>query len=591
MRNRLFVIVVVFLIAVSGAGWAIENPAVGSWGRLGIYPPQSNRSGLVRSPNPIDTSGNLVITGNVRGGRHFRGVVPYRASSYFGAVTGSSSLDSFLRYSAGSEDFGRYTGASKPFYSRSRTVTTTRSGQAGVIRPPTMRIGGYISGSDVRPLLQQRLGGQTLSYLGTGMLGSGFVDADFGALRAQKSAFGIPAGSRGIEPYRPMSMTPWEMERAILAEAGARFYRDKDKIPARREAQIQQETWLDQFPSGLSKGLASEDESFQLPSSRIGERDVPKPFELRGLKEQPGEGKEQKSQLDVQGQIKQRLEELQRDYEQLAAAEAAKEVSDGEKGLRKKDIGFVGSVSGKGRKVEGGEDSEEKDSLLDGFSGLPKTIGDVWSSSGFAGSVSAQNGEVGASRSAVDLSVRAKAILGPHKSFASFWNEKFNQHMRAGENYLKRGKYYRAADAYTVALIYKPEEPLAQIGKSHALLAAGEYMSSALFLSRALMATSEGDKTGEYGVQQFLALNSKFFSFIDRDKLEKRVVDVEQWQQRSDSAELQFLLGYIYYQMGRLEAAREAIDGAYRKMPDVPAIIVLRKVICSKKQSDRDKNP
>jgi len=163
--------------------------------------------------------------------------------------------------------------------------------------------------------------------------------------------------------------------------------------------------------------------------------------------------------------------------------------------------------------------------------------------------------------------------------------------MRGGENYLKQGKYYRAADAYTLALIYKPEDPLAQIGKSHALLAAGEYMSSALFLSRALMATSEGDKTGEYGVQQFLASNSKFFSFIDRDKLEKRVVDVEQWQQRSDSAELQFLLGYIYYQMGRLEAAREAIDGAYRKMPEVPGIIVLRKVIYSKKQSDRDKNP
>jgi tetratricopeptide (TPR) repeat protein len=65
----------------------------------------------------------------------------------------------------------------------------------------------------------------------------------------------------------------------------------------------------------------------------------------------------------------------------------------------------------------------------------------------------------------------------------------------------------------------------------------------------------------------------------DRDKLESRVVDVEQWHKYSGAAELQFLLGYVYYQMDRLDKAKEAIDAAYQKMPESPAIITLKKAI------------
>jgi len=82
-RRASYIVAVVFLAALSRNGWAIRNPV----GR-GTVPPSSIRSGLIRSPNPIDTSSNLVVTGNVRGGKHFRGIVPYRATSRFGAVSG-----------------------------------------------------------------------------------------------------------------------------------------------------------------------------------------------------------------------------------------------------------------------------------------------------------------------------------------------------------------------------------------------------------------------------------------------------------------------------------------------------------------------
>jgi tetratricopeptide (TPR) repeat protein len=173
--------------------------------------------------------------------------------------------------------------------------------------------------------------------------------------------------------------------------------------------------------------------------------------------------------------------------------------------------------------------------------------------------------------SGVALSVRAQSIRGEHKTFASYTNDKFNEHMRAAEQYLKEGKYYQAADTYTLASIYKSKDPLAYAGKSHALFAAGGYMSSALFLSRTLeifpeYAQFKIDLVGMVG---------------DRDKVESRIADIEEWLEIRDSGELQFLLGYVYYQLGRAGEAKKAIDAAYEKLSDAPAVKTLKKAIDS----------
>jgi len=626
MKNKLFIfIVMVFFTAVSGPGWAIANPAIRNPVGFRALPPSSIRSGLVRSPNPIDTSGNLLITGNISGGRHFRGIVPYRASSYFGAETGSSSLDSFLRRSAGSEDFGRYSGTHKPFYSPSRTVTTTRPGWAGVIRPPTAKIGGRAAGSGAIAALLSPSKKQTLSYHDTGMLEGRYRSVDSARFQMQEHLLWAPAVGSEMRTRRPMSMTLGEMERAILAGVSAPIYQDKDRMPAHKETTARQETWMEQFrreleqvgkrDTALGKGLTGQDEALRLRSSADRERNILQPFELERLRGQPAEDKqrdperyeEQRTELDVYEQMEQQIDELQRSYEQLMAAEAAerapgamksiwdgsrfatygktaaelKVAGDGEKVSSEEGSGFSDSVSAKSGQVE--LDSSDVDALISGLGKLG------WPGSGRGISSEVRTSDVMRSSSGVELSARAKAILGPYKSFASFWDGKFNQHVAAGEKYLKEGKFYRSADAYTLALVYKPEEPLAYLGKSHALFAAGEYMSSALFLSRAIIAVSEGRETKDYyEVQELLALGSKFLAYIDRDKLENRVVDVEQWQQRSNSAELQFLLGYIYYQMGRVDAARKAIDGAYEKMSEAPAVVALKKIIDSEKRLHQD---
>ena len=168
-----------------------------------------------------------------------------------------------------------------------------------------------------------------------------------------------------------------------------------------------------------------------------------------------------------------------------------------------------------------------------------------------------------------DTFLKATGVLGEHKTFASYSQDKFNQYMRNAEKCLKEGKYYRAADLYTLASVHKPDDPLPYAGKSLALFAAGEYMSSALFLSRTIEI-----------FPQYAEFKVDIESMVgDRDKLESTIAEVEQWLKKSEAPELQFLLGYVYYQINRLEPAKKNIDAASEKMPQSPAVIILKKVI------------
>ncbi len=106
----------------------------------GTLPPSTFESGLVTQPRPQYYTGNLGITGNIGGGRHFRGIVPYRATSYFSGTLGSTKLDSFLRRSAGAQRYGDYRKVNEPFYSSSRTVSAARiNPESMMVSPPQFK--------------------------------------------------------------------------------------------------------------------------------------------------------------------------------------------------------------------------------------------------------------------------------------------------------------------------------------------------------------------------------------------------------------------------------------------------------------------
>ena len=56
------------------------------------------------------------------------------------------------------------------------------------------------------------------------------------------------------------------------------------------------------------------------------------------------------------------------------------------------------------------------------------------------------------------------------------------------------------------------------------------------------------------------------------NRLADRVADIERWFTRSGSGRLQLLLGYVYYQTGRISEAKRAVEAAGMKMPQSPAV-------------------
>ncbi|MCP4451740.1 MAG: hypothetical protein GY809_09785, partial [Planctomycetes bacterium] len=80
---------------------------------------------------------NLLITGNVGGAKHFRGSVPYRASSALQAPMPSDSLSTFFRLSQQQNLRTSSPLAYTPYFSATGTATHTQVGQPGIITPAT----------------------------------------------------------------------------------------------------------------------------------------------------------------------------------------------------------------------------------------------------------------------------------------------------------------------------------------------------------------------------------------------------------------------------------------------------------------------
>ena len=76
-----------------------------------------------------------------------------------------------------------------------------------------------------------------------------------------------------------------------------------------------------------------------------------------------------------------------------------------------------------------------------------------------------------------------------------------------------------------------------------------------------------------------LILQVLFLDLYLQDFFSEVVADVEQWLKTSGAPELQLLLGYVYYQMGRGQRAKEAINAAYQKMPESAAVQAVKKAI------------
>jgi len=446
----------------------------------GRDPVSSGRStGLRRSPNPINSSSNDIVTGNVSGDKYFRGNVPYRSTTNFGGTTSSTSLDNFLRRSSNSSTYDYNSGRYKPYYSPSGSVSLIRPGRSAVFSAPDVDFSGRVaagtSTTDALPKIMN-------------------INPDHQLFSNQ---------------MRPIQLNSEETRRAIETDLNTRF-----------------------------KNLQTEN--------------IKADAEIQKIKPDSAKAKEQVDALRTELEEKQRQTVLNKlDSEEAEESQPAAKLTETERLVAK---------------VASGEQLDVYDQMrmeVVGLGQMLKTKREIAKQETPTREKSLE--EAQKDPSPEEVVVEAKT----YKTFATFKNDKFNKHLRLAEAYLKEGKYYRASSSYSLAEMYKSDDPLVYAGQSEALFAAGEFMSSAYYLSEAVRV-----------FPGIVKIKIDLVALIgDRDVIESRAADVEEFIKEFNNVELKYLLSYVYYQIGRLDRAKELIDDAYKTNPDMQMVQVIRSAI------------
>jgi len=654
MKNRIFTVAVVLSAVLCWpTGWSIENPGIGNPVGPSTVPPSIFRSGLFSNPAPIDTSGNLLITGNVRRGRHFRGDVPYRSPTSFGSSLGSSALSSFLRDTAGSEDLRTYSNSygTQPYYSPTETVTTMIPGRSEVFRPVNTRMSTRVQ-QDTRSTITD-VSGLEFQPKEQSLFTQG-VSATDSDLQRSNTRYGPLAQSRlMLESKFPtsMSVNPRNIGQLVPAQIGIRQQGETSAVELFKEQvqDITDRTQFTEWPGPYSttipgrerqENLWEKDESFKFSNRETNIENLRPKYNVRTPGQtRDGDGKQtsfthqgisaleqskpsmdtasqnnlllqkgtnwstasrefqsdrkeipngDQEQSDVLERIRQQLEDLTKSldaamqggdgYQDVSTDSAVKQeemplghqqyVPDSHQLAPRERINSGGTLNSY-KPQRAGFSFEGEEPVPSAGGGFNRTDNSRQTGLEFSGISNYANSQKRSSpleelnkRSQADISAEANRIMGSHDSIETLSKSKFDHYMRDAEEHLKAGGYYHAASSFSLALIYQPDNPLALAGRGHALFAASEYVSSALFLSRALAVSPE-----------YLQMKIDLVAMLgDEDKLADRIADIEQWVARSGSSQLQFLLGYVYYRTGQFLRAKQAIDAAYEKTPESPAV-------------------
>ncbi len=495
MESKKFSITIITILCILTFGFVQNSFALDDAVGSGTTPVSSSKSGLVRSQNPMDSTINDVITGNVAGGKHFRGIVPYKSTSDFAAKTSTSSLDSFMRYSTATGSSVAYTGKYQPYHSPATTVTKAMPAtQSQFVKP---------SGNQ---------------YLFAGQ----------------------PKYQPLIRDYqtRPMAIDTKELEKLLFEEI--KKYSKTTLVEAEKQNQMSEDEDAGRVKEIKNKWEVEEAEEDAADSEQV---------------KQVKQAKQDRENEDATNEILSGNEDQLPLYSRDKLDKMMLEKATEKTAEQQQNQGQYPSVY------------EQMKAQMEKYEQEPTALETLRENAKDSDGLTRKKHKL--KEDDQDVKNESDEVKIKYSSFALNADDKFNQSIKLAENYVKQGRYYRAADAYSVALAYKPDDPLAYAGKSHALFAAGEYASSALFLSMAIEIFPEYAKL-EIDLPAMLG---------DRDQLESRVVDVEHWVKKSDAAELRFLLSYVYFQADRPEIAKQVINAAYKQMPESAAVKVLKEAI------------
>jgi len=485
-------ILVLFVIVLSIP--AFPQSQMGS----ATVPTTHSQNGLFRSSNQIDNSGNRIITGNVGGGRYFRGSVPYESTLDFGDKTSSSSLNSFRRWSSTSSNiYNTYTGKETPYYSYWAKPNQSTTNRSSIYQSRNYKIN---------------------DKLDTTMPSSIYQDnARYNSKNALQHTYGY--NSR----YSEITMMPMtynqQQGQKYTAPNFSKYSRGGQKLTSEQKQLLQEIVKvnpgrIDDKASDLRVKKQDTDESSksykgQKPFEQLSEQiNTQTSLYLNKTDGQENSYDRMTSQLSL---LQKQLEQLQKEQPQTKEKDEAQNL---QKPALQKSLSFNNK----------NETAYTKQYIR---------------------------------------------TTEPNGDFNSFLGNKFRENLGKADNLLKNAKYYRAANTYTTAAVYNPRSASALAGKAHALFGAGEYLSSSLFLARALQMNPDYVR-GEINIVAKMG---------GRDIIETRIAEIEEWIKKNDNPDLHFLVAYFYYRLDRLHKAQEHINAAKEKLPDVTVYDILKKII------------
>ncbi len=614
MKNTLFIITTVIIFAICASDVlsvqnnGIRNPAI----EYPTIPPSSYENSTYQNPNPMGTNGNSIMTGNVRQGARFQGEVPYRsASSFSSANLGTSTLNSFMRDSSGSEDFGRFqssntsiAGSYQPYQLQSETVTTMSNLGTRVTNQLNTRIDSQTPATGSQ-------GGQRVSTLQTPE-NQQMVSSSTNSIEPSASSqIYYPGTSLLQNQYNNSSELSWISPRTLRKESQGQ---QNDQLSTAQNIYRQNETYRAEQYKYLDQSQSNNNttQSFSNSSEIDGALQAKINSELLRYnpgytpdrtiaslrKESPGQQyPATKQQLyDESRENTTFVNSTPRGYEIAATSEfyspdqdeTRRGVSLGESNIRypmditNEETVRPGTVTSSiKRNLQQREydqlstenfnienvDSEVLKQIKSKLDDLTQSIDARLQSEQYnAGKIKQTHNSSLVSR---DSSSEYQATSHENESYSdnkSYTQAKFNEYYLAGENLLKAGRYYEAVESFATAAIYKPDNASCSAGQGHALFATGQYISSALFLIRAIELEPEYIQA-DINLVEIAGGNTK---------LENKITELQQLIKNNPASGLRFLLGYVYFKTDRIIEAKQITNSLYQEMSKSPAALSLK---------------
>ena len=181
-----------------------------------------------------------------------------------------------------------------------------------------------------------------------------------------------------------------------------------------------------------------------------------------------------------------------------------------------------------------------------------------------AGVTSGTTGQAGSQTEAVERQQQAveaaaafitRVFETPLQTFVGDTTSGVNEELRKAELAMDRGQYYNAVRFYERARMFDPANPLPLIGKGHAQLAAGEYVSASFSLITGL---TRFDQLAQFRVDLKALMGGGEIVDVRRADLMKQLA-------RKEDPQLRFLLGYLEVHSGIIDQGFENLEQAARE--------------------------